>query len=351
MAKAVNFKTVEKFQKYLGSFVDEEPRSRKIFEVLYEQLQSKLEGWKTKFLSQSARTVLIKSILSSMPLYHLSYFKLTEKEANKCDSILNNFFWGNHPGSKSPHMKDWQTICRPISQGGLDIKRMSAFNNAMLGRQAWRIIHHRDCLLSKVYHAKYQKNRFGISTFGSSQTSPLARHICTKINEMIQDCRWRIGNGHSIALNDLLWITPDHDPDDISKVSQLIGPNGDWDTTMVRSIYSDNLANRILTMPTSHTGIKDRIVWTRNYSGTYSVKDAYALSITSQKGNQSNFPWKEFWKVQGLPKIRLFGWKCINNALPLGANLLKKNFRIDATCAFGCNTIEDDNHLFLVGKS
>jgi len=105
MSRAAAFKCVEKFPKYLGSFVDEEPRSRKIFDVVFDQLQSKLEGWKTKFLSQAARIVLIKAVLTSMPLYHLSYFKLTEKEANKCDSILNNFFWGNHTGGKSPHMK------------------------------------------------------------------------------------------------------------------------------------------------------------------------------------------------------------------------------------------------------
>lgn len=43
----------------------------------------------------------------------------------------------------------------------------------------------------------------------------------------------------------------------------------------------------------------------------------------------------------------LFGWKCINNALTLGANLLKKNFSIDGNCPFGCHDTEDDNHLFL----
>lgn len=38
---------------------------------------------------------------------------------------------------------------------------------------------------------------------------------------------------------------------------------------------------------------------------------------------------------------------CIHNALPLGANLLQKNYNIKGDCVFGCDAKEDDNHLFL----
>ncbi|KAF7807187.1 ribonuclease H [Senna tora] len=39
------------------------------------------------------RLTLIKSVLTSMSLYHLSYYKLTKAEAMKCDSLLAHFFW------------------------------------------------------------------------------------------------------------------------------------------------------------------------------------------------------------------------------------------------------------------
>lgn len=60
-----------------------------------------------------------------------------------------------------------------------------------------------------------------------------------------------------------------------------------------------------------------------------------------------NILWKEFWKLPGPPKIYLFGWKYLHNVLPLGGHLIKKNFHIHASCAFGCDVEEDVNHLFL----
>lgn len=71
-----------------------------------ENLHDRLKGWEAHLLSQAVRVVLIKSVLSSLPLYHLSYFKLTKQEAHNCDMVLNNFFWGTNEGRNSPHMKD-----------------------------------------------------------------------------------------------------------------------------------------------------------------------------------------------------------------------------------------------------
>lgn len=103
--KAYDFQKVDKFSKYLGSHIDEAPRSRRIFEIIMEKLHDRLQGWKSNLLSQAARVVLIKSVLSSLPLYHLSYFRLSQIEAHKCDMVLSNFFWGNSQGKNSPHMK------------------------------------------------------------------------------------------------------------------------------------------------------------------------------------------------------------------------------------------------------
>lgn len=47
------------------------------------------------------------------------------------------------------------------------------------------------------------------------------------------------------------------------------------------------------------------------------------------------------------PKLSIFGWKCLHDGLPLGADLLKKHFNIDGPCPFGCENIENETHLFL----
>lgn len=40
---------------------------------LIDKLNSKLQGWKTKLLSQAGRTTLISSVLQSLPLYTLLF--------------------------------------------------------------------------------------------------------------------------------------------------------------------------------------------------------------------------------------------------------------------------------------
>lgn len=195
LCQASSFRRVEKFNKYLGSFIDGETRSRKIFDDIHESLQKKLASWKPKLLSQASRVVLIKSVLSSIPVYHLSYFALSEKEAKKCDSIIANFFWGNHQNPKTPHMLAWTKICQPKQNGGLGIRAFGDFNKALLGRQAWRIISNRDSLLSRVFMAKYCYDRDNLKFRTTSQASTFARAICNRIEEVVKDCHWRVGNG------------------------------------------------------------------------------------------------------------------------------------------------------------
>lgn len=345
-SERVNFKKVDRSQKYLGSFIDEEPHSRKIFDIIFEKLQSQLEGWQSRLLSQPARAVLIKSVLSSLPLYHLSYFKLTDKEAKKCDSLMCNFFWGTTANRKSPHMRSWDKLCAPRDTGGLGIKKTKEFNNAMLGRQAWRIIHNNRCLLSTIYQAKYGTGDIGSPFMCKSTPSTLARPICNRINEILRDCHWRVGNGNDIRLSSSLWLPPDRPNPDFATVSNLLDGNERWDRSKVLDIYDLDKAERIMKIPISLIDIADRVVWTASPQGNYTVKDAYNLATTLGH-HQSHFNWKTFWKLKCLQKILMFGWKCLLDSLPLGANLIKKNFNIDPNCAFCHDHLEDLDHLFL----
>jgi hypothetical protein len=49
----------------------------------------------------------------------------------------------------------WETICKAIEEGGLDVKNMKLFNEALLGKWVWRIKNERNSLWRKVLVSKY----------------------------------------------------------------------------------------------------------------------------------------------------------------------------------------------------
>lgn len=300
-------------------------------------------------LSQASRVTLIKSVLSSIPVYHLNYFSLSDKEARKCDSIVANFFWGNHQNNNTPHMLSWDKICLPKHLGGLGIRKFKDFNSALLGRQAGRIINSPNSILSKIYRAKDCVDENNLLFKATSQPFPLARNICKQINLIVRDCKWRVGNGQSIQVGNNLWFKPLTPNPQIRTVSDLMNASQGWNFNLLNEMFNSNDTRDIMKIHISHTNRPDSIVWTKDTKGSFSVKAAYRdlINTRSLPNPRSNMDWSYIWDSHLPPKLLLFSGKCLHNSLPLGDNLLRKQFKIDGKCPFGCDTVETDTHLFL----
>lgn len=153
------------------------------------------------------------------------------------------------------------------------------------------------------------------------------------------------GTGKGISLNNKLWFHPDTQPEDNISVNQLLDDSDNWNRTAISQYYNETITATIMDIPVSKTDIEDRLVWKKSDNGIYNVRKEYQ-SLTKED-LPSSHDWDAFWKLPCIPKILLFGWKCLNNSLPLGANLFVKKFSIDGSCAFGCDVAEDDDHLFI----
>lgn len=89
-----------------------------------------------KTLSFEGRLCLIKSVLTSLPLFYLSFFKMPNGIISKCENLMRSFLWGGYEGEKKIAWVKWSLVCRPKEEGGLGVRNLGLFNKALLGK--WR---------------------------------------------------------------------------------------------------------------------------------------------------------------------------------------------------------------------
>ena len=116
---------------YLGLPIGENARQLSFWEPLLNRFKSRLSGWKLHHLSFGGRLVLLKSVLSSLPVYALSFFKAPSGIVSSIESILNCFFWGGSVDHRKITWVDWNTVCSSKEVGGLGVRSLREFNIAL----------------------------------------------------------------------------------------------------------------------------------------------------------------------------------------------------------------------------
>lgn len=103
----------------------------------------------------------------------------------------------------------------------------------------------------------------------------------------------------------------------------------------------------------SQTGAEDQFVWLPTASGVYSAKSGYqALKRAEDQGSQattslgSDFGWiRDVWAADYSPKLKVFIWSILQNALPIGTNLKNRGLPAATNC-IRCGEEETVAHIF-----
>ena len=147
--------------KYLGLPLGASPRMLKSWTPVVEAFKKKLAGWKRKFLSFGGRVTLIKSVLSSLPVYYMSLFKIPEGVLRKLESIQASFLWGDTDLKRKVHLVNWGCVTLKKEQGGVGIRRLREMNVSLLLKWWWKFGVERNSLWKRIICSKSQDSMEG----------------------------------------------------------------------------------------------------------------------------------------------------------------------------------------------
>lgn len=59
-----------------------------------EKVRVKIDGWRNKLLNNAVKEVMIKSVITSIPTYAMSVFKLPNTWCAEINAMIARFWWG-----------------------------------------------------------------------------------------------------------------------------------------------------------------------------------------------------------------------------------------------------------------
>ena len=99
-----------------------------------DRFKQKLSCWKAKYLSFGGRLVLLNSVLSSLPMFMMSFFEIPKGVLKNLDHYRSRFFWQGSSDKHRYRLAKWDILCRPKDQGGLGILNLKLQNKCLLAK-------------------------------------------------------------------------------------------------------------------------------------------------------------------------------------------------------------------------
>lgn len=185
------------------------PVSKKIaFMELLEKLKGRLAGWRGRLLSQAGRLTLIKSVISSCPLHSMQVFLWPKQLTTKLDSLTRDFFWGfSSDCGRRLYLRSWSSICCPLTEGGLGLRKFHTINLAFIAKLGWQILTRTPGIWVNLIRARYLRGRRSLDLHKCPpNASWIMQGIWKSRSLILQNLCIKLGSESTAPIFDSPWL-------------------------------------------------------------------------------------------------------------------------------------------------
>nr|GEU74621.1 RNA-directed DNA polymerase, eukaryota, reverse transcriptase zinc-binding domain protein [Tanacetum cinerariifolium] len=274
-------------------------------------------------LSIGGRLTLLKSVLGSIPIFHMSIFRVPSRVLHELESIRYHFFNFHEVGSNKATWVKWNSVLTDKKYGGLGVSSLYALNRGLMIKWVWSFYNQKSSLWANVIKAIHGEDG-KVDTVCKSDDRSCWITIVNEVRALSRQgvhifnfMKLRLGNGDTTKFWTDHWygggIFKDLCPRLYALENCKEGVEQEQLGVLSEVVSSINLVP-----------MADRWVWNLENSGEFSV------SSIRKKTDERRFPkvgdttrWVKFVPI----KVNILAWKIRNDGLPIRFNISHRDAR------------------------
>ncbi|CAN1332114.1 Putative ribonuclease H protein At1g65750 [Linum perenne] len=354
---------------YLGLPLGAKGNSKGIWDPVIQSVERRVQSWKAKFLSFGGRIVLLKNVLSGLPIYFMSLLKAPSEVVERIERIQNRFLWAGSLEINKIHWIDWNTVKTGKARGGLGVHDLKTLNLALLSKWSWRYSVEKNAWWRELLVSKCGVGRsdwipvWGLGSGGCSiwrwiisNSSSFWLHgyidpgggLCAfwldywvggvrlcdafpRIAAASQSLDSTISDFRVFVVDRYVWRIP-------LFITLRGGALREWNQLL--ALLAEAPEDRFTEGPAS-------LVWPLESSGCFTVRSMRERLAADKFAGLNDYPSKLIWS-KGVPtKVQGFIWLSWHKKIATVDNLQRRGMQLTNRCALCCKDLESVDHIFL----